>query len=80
MENNTEPDAIDLAMKVEAPESLIQYVNPQNFQRVVNYLAQCALYSVDQDEMENVLKTGYDISIIQKQYISALRFAIKLDN
>lgn len=27
MENNAEPDAIDLAMKIDTPEILIQYVN-----------------------------------------------------
>lgn len=79
VENNAEHDAIDLLIEVDRPEQLIEYVNADNFKRVVEYLQASSLYCSHGDEQESILQTGYNIAMKLGKYTAALKLAIKLD-
>ena len=51
MDHNSEVTAIDLLLEVDKIENILQYVNINNYKRIVDYLNSCAFYGVDQQEM-----------------------------
>jgi len=49
--HNEEPEAVDLLLEVERLSALIEFTNPNNFERVCNYLLSCSDYAADTEEM-----------------------------
>lgn len=49
--HNEEPEAVDLLLEVERLGALIDFTNPNNFERVCNYLLSCSDYAADTEEM-----------------------------
>ena len=49
--HNEEPEAVDLLLEVERLTALKDFTNPNNFQRVCNYLLSCSDYAADTEEM-----------------------------
>ena len=85
MQNNSEVTAIDLLLEVDKLEIILKFVSPSNFCRIVAYINSCALYGVDQQEMNKTFTIsllfllGFKICLSQKQYAGALRLAMKLN-
>lgn len=50
--HNEEPEAVDLLLEVERLGALIEFTNPNNFERVCNYLLSCSDYAADTEEMQ----------------------------
>jgi|Transcript_8537 26S proteasome regulatory subunit N1 len=50
--HNEEPEAVDLLLEVERLSALIDFTNPNNFERVCNYLLSCSDYAADTEEMQ----------------------------
>ena len=48
MAHNSEVVAIDLLMEVDKLSNVLQYINANNFQRIVDYLNSVAFYGLDQ--------------------------------
>lgn len=75
-----EPEAIDLLLEVEQLYKIIDLCNEENYQRICQYLWNCAPYSVDQEEMVNIYTTSFKIYMRLQKYVNALLIAQKLDN
>lgn len=80
IDNNEEPEAVDLMMETENLGKLIKFTNERNYDRVCNYLCACSQYAADTEEMHQSFKTAYDIYKSQNQYCEALRVAQKMNN
>jgi 26S proteasome regulatory subunit N1 len=80
IDNNEEPEAVDLMMETESLGKLISFTNARNFDRVCRYLCTCSQYAADPEEMRNSFKTAYDIFKSQNEYCEALRVAQKMNN
>lgn len=78
--HNEEPEAVDLLLEVERLGALIQFTNPNNFERVCNYLLSCSDYAADTEEMQHTFKTAFDIFKKFKRYPQAMRVAQKMNN
>ena len=59
---------------------LIDFTNPNNFERVCNYLLSCSDYAADTEEMQHTFKTAFDIYRKFKRYPEAMRVAQKMNN
>ena len=75
-----EPEAIDLLLEVEQLHKIVDLWTDENCSRICHYLRNCAPYSVDQEEMVNILTTTYKIYMKLGKYPDALLVAQKLDN
>lgn len=71
MEHNQEHDAIDLLMEVDKLDQLETFVSQQNVQRILQYLLSTTPYTSDQEELDQVLQTSYNICLKTKEYTSA---------
>ena len=78
--HNEEPEAVDLLLEVERLGALIDFTNPNNFERVCNYLLSCSDYAADTEEMQQTFKTAFDIFKKFKRYPEAMRVAQKMNN
>lgn len=78
--HNEEPEAVDLLLEVERLNALIDFTNPNNFQRVCNYLLSCSDYAADTEEMQQTFRTAFDIYRKFKRYPEAMRVAQKMNN
>jgi hypothetical protein len=47
MEHSSEVVALDLLLEVDRLDMVLAYINPHNYNRIVGYLNNCALYGVD---------------------------------
>lgn len=78
--HNEEPEAVDLLLEVERLSALIEFTNPNNFERVCNYLLSCSDYAADTEEMQQTFRTAFDIFVKFKRYPEAMRVAQKMNN
>ena len=78
--HNEEPEAVDLLLEVERLGALIDFTNPNNFERVCNYLLSCSDYAADTEEMQQTFRTAFDIFKKFKRYPEAMRVAQKMNN
>lgn len=78
--HNEEPEAVDLLLEVERLSALNNFTNPNNFERVCNYLLSCSDYAADTEEMQHTFKTAFDIYRKFKRYPDAMRVAQKMNN
>ena len=78
--HNEEPEAVDLLLEVERLNALNDFTNPNNFQRVCNYLLSCSDYAADTEEMQQTFLTAFDIYRKFKRYPEAMRVAQKMNN
>ncbi|PIA29494.1 hypothetical protein AQUCO_05900009v1 [Aquilegia coerulea] len=79
MKHNAEPEAVDLLMEVEDLDLLIEHVDVTNHKRTCLYLTSSARYLSGPDDML-VLDMAHKIYLKFKEYPSALRIALALDN
>ncbi|CAD8085972.1 unnamed protein product [Paramecium primaurelia] len=79
MDHNSEHDAIDLLSEVDQLQKLEQYVNQVNIQRILVYLLSIVPFSSDQDELDILLVTAYNICLKVNEYTNALRIALRID-
>ncbi len=79
MKNHEEPEAVDLLMEVENLESIINFTNDSNYERVCNYLLSCAQYAADPEEMMKAFNTAYQIFKKHGKYPQALRVAQRIN-
>ncbi|KAL5724264.1 26S proteasome non-ATPase regulatory subunit 2 A [Ranunculus cassubicifolius] len=79
MKHNAEPEAVDLLMEVEDLDLLTKHVDSTNYKRTCMYLTSSASYLPGPDDML-VLDIAYTIYVKFKEYPSALRVALFLDN
>jgi len=75
IDQNEEPEAVDLLMETENLSKLNKFCNEKNFDRVCRYLCACSQYAADTEEMSNSYHTAYTIYKTQRQYCDALRVA-----
>jgi 26S proteasome regulatory subunit N1 len=80
IDQNEEPEAVDLLMETENLSKLNHFCNEKNFDRVCRYLCACSQYAADTEEMSNSYKTAFTIYKTQRQYCDALRVAQKMNN
>ena len=73
--HNEEPEAVDLLLEVERLSALTDFTNPNNFERVCNYLLCCSDYAADTEEMQHTFRTAFDIYRKFKRYPEAMRVA-----
>jgi len=67
-------------MEVEQLGRLEQFCNKNTYERVCNYLLACSDYAADSEEMQNQLKTAYNIFKSFNKHTDALRVAQKLNS
>ncbi len=67
-------------MEVEKLDMLIHECNENNYERVCNYLLNCASYAADPEEMMKAFKTAYQIYLKQQKFPKALRVAQKIND
>ncbi|KAF9599925.1 hypothetical protein IFM89_001871 [Coptis chinensis] len=79
MKHNAEPEAVDLLMEVEDLDLLAKHVDRTNYKRTCLYLTSSASYLPGPDDML-VLDIAHTIYLRFKEYPSALRIALFLDN
>ncbi|PIA32537.1 hypothetical protein AQUCO_04400025v1 [Aquilegia coerulea] len=79
MKHNAEPEAVDLLMEVEDLDLLTKHVDATNYKRTCLYLTSSASYLPGPDDML-VLDIAHAIYLKFKEYPSALRVALSLDN
>lgn len=79
MEHHEESEAVDLLIEVDQISKLIPVANDHNYKRVCQYLKSCGPYAADQEDMEAVYTTTYEIYMKLKQYTDALLVAQKLN-
>ena len=75
MNNNEEPEAVDLLMEVEALENLPKFTTAANFDRVARYLLSLANYAADPQEMAKAFKTTYEIYMKHERFTDAMKVA-----
>ena len=81
IKQHCENDAIDLLIEVESLDDIKNYINENNYKKICLYLLSIANYSADTDEYRSILELVYDIYFNKfKQYIDAMRVAIKTGN
>jgi len=73
--HNEEPEAVDLLLEVERLGALIEFTNPNNYERVCNYLLSCSDYAADTEEMQLTFRTAFDIYRKFRRYPEAMRVA-----
>lgn len=79
MKHNAEPEAVDLLMEVEDLDLLTEHVDATNYKRTCLYLTSSASYLPGPDDML-VVDIAHKIYLKFKEYPSALRIALFLDN
>ncbi len=79
MAHNAEHEAVDLLLEVEMLDRLMPHVDENNYDRVCLYLTSCANYVPEPDDAI-ILKITYDIYKKMKQFPSALRIALKMND
>ncbi|KAK1326758.1 26S proteasome non-ATPase regulatory subunit 2 1A [Acorus calamus] len=79
MKHNAEPEAVDLLMEVEDLDLLIEHVDETNYKRACLYLTSSSSYLPGPDDIL-ALDIAYSIYMNFKDYTSALRLALFLDN
>lgn len=80
IETHSESEAVDLLIEVEKLDSIMDFVNQNNYKRICLYLLACANYAADSDEMKSILEITYNIYQKYNEHANALRVAIKLNN
>ena len=80
MNNNEEPEAVDLLMEVEALQNLTSFTTAANFDRVARYLLSLANYAADPQEMGKAFKTTYEIYMKHEKYTDAMKVAQKINS
>eukprot|EP00761_Pharyngomonas_kirbyi_P012308 gb/GECH01012335.1/.p1 GENE.gb/GECH01012335.1/~~gb/GECH01012335.1/.p1 ORF type:complete len:872 (+),score=203.33 gb/GECH01012335.1/:1-2616(+) len=76
--SNAEADACDLLIEVEKLDKILTYCDETNYSRVCEYLLACAYYAPEPEDTQ-MLKVCYTIFKDQKEYPSALRVALRLN-
>ncbi|CAD8208266.1 unnamed protein product [Paramecium octaurelia] len=79
MDHNSEHDAIDLLSEVDQLQKIEQYVNQANIQRILVYLLSLVPFCSDQDELDILLITAFNICLKVNEYTNALRIALRID-
>ncbi|CAG9462282.1 unnamed protein product [Pedinophyceae sp. YPF-701] len=79
MGHGAEPEAVDLALEVEAIRDLVQHADATNYRRTCLYLVSCCSYLPDPDNTE-VLEVAYDIYMKVEQYTDAMRLSLRLND
>jgi 26S proteasome regulatory subunit N1 len=74
-----ENEAIDLLLEVEKLDSIMEFVNENNYKRICLYLMASSNYGADTDEMKSILEITYNIYSKFKEHANALRVAIKMN-
>uniref|UniRef100_A0A7S2S7N3 26S proteasome non-ATPase regulatory subunit 2 n=1 Tax=Mucochytrium quahogii TaxID=96639 RepID=A0A7S2S7N3_9STRA len=80
MDHNSETEAVDLLLEVNALERVMKYVNESNFERVCLYLLRFAEYCIAIEDLESVMGVAYKLYFRQEQYPDALRVAMRINN
>jgi 26S proteasome regulatory subunit N1 len=63
IKHNAGHEAVDLLMETDCIEKISQYLDLDNYERVVNYLLGCSTYLTEPDD-ENMLKLAF--AVLQK--------------
>lgn len=79
MQNNAEPEAVDLLLEVEAIDLVVEHASEQSCQRTCLYLVSCAAYLPAPENVE-VLECAYKVHAKFGQWVDAARVALKLDS
>lgn len=77
---HSESEAVDLLLEVEKLETIMEFVNQNNYKRICLYLMTSSNYAADSDEMKCILEIAFNIYVKFKESTNALRVAIKLNN
>jgi 26S proteasome regulatory subunit N1 len=77
---HSESEAVDLLLEVEKLETIMDFVNQNNYKRICLYLMTSSNYAADSDEMKCILEIAFNIYVKFKESINALRVAMKLNN
>jgi len=77
IKHNSEPEACDILMEVDAVSDIIEHAIESNFSRIALYLTQCASYVPEPDD-SMIYNVVYKIYRKLNKYPEALRIAIKL--
>jgi 26S proteasome regulatory subunit N1 len=80
IELHSENEAIDLLLEVEKLDSIMDFVNANNYKRICQYLMAYSNFGADTDEMRSTLEITYNIYSKFKEHANALRVAIKMNN
>eukprot|EP01041_Mallomonas_annulata_P006987 gene6987-14202_t len=82
MQHNAEAEAIDLLIEVQRLPQLMDTpaVDERNFERVCLYLLRCADFTVDPDDLSDLLNAAYCLYRKHGKYTDALRVALKMDD
>lgn len=75
-----ENEAIDLLLEVEKLDSIMDFIDQNNYKKICLYLMASSNYGADTDEMRSILEITYNIYSKFKEYANALRVAIKMNN
>lgn len=78
--HNSESEAIDFLIELDAIELLTKYTNNHNYERSCSYLLACAPYSADYEESQKGYNTAYQIYKKEKKYCEAIRVALKMND
>ena len=79
MQHNAESDACDILMEIENLDALIEYCDPNSYNRVCLYLISCVKY-VAEPENTNLLKCAYKIYRKFDKLPDAMRLAMCLND
>lgn len=77
---HSESEAVDLLLEVEKLETIMDFVNQNNYKRICLYLMTSSNYAADSDEMKCILEIAFNIYVKFKESTNALRVAMKLNN
>lgn len=80
IEQHSDNEAIDLLLEVEKLDSIMDFVNSNNYKRICLYLMASSNYAADTEEMRSILEITYNIYSKFKEHANALRVAIKMNN
>ena len=80
IELHSENEAIDLLLEVDKLDSIMEFVNQNNYKRICQYLLSYSNFSADTDEMRSTLEITYSVYSKYKEHTNALRVAIKINN
>jgi 26S proteasome regulatory subunit N1 len=80
IEAHSESEAVDILLEVEKLDSIMDFVNQNNYKRTCLYLLASANYAADTEELRSILEIAYNIYQKFGEYANALRVAIKLNN
>ena len=80
VEHNAEAEAVDLLMEVQQLSKLVGLasIDKSNYERICLYLLRCTTFLDSPDDLDEVLKTSYELYKSQEAYTDACRVSLKL--